>query len=82
MNLEITLYINLRMGFASFSSNSANVRPELVFFDSAVYTFNASHINAGTITGDRLAAGAITARELEADAVTADKVASNAINAR
>ena len=72
----------LRMGFVNILSTSRSILPELGFYESATYTFNASHINAGTITGDLIASGAIITRYLEAgNAVTADKVATNAIQA-
>ena len=56
----------LRMGAFEISSNVASDIPEVFFFESAVLQINASHINAGTITGDLIASSAIATRHLEA----------------
>jgi hypothetical protein len=52
----------------------------LVLYNGQLY-INASYINAGYLSADRIAAGAISADKIAAGAITTDKIAANAITA-
>ena len=74
-----TLY-KIRLGSMEVFPGNVNA-PSLIFLGSATVAINASFINAGQFTADRIGTGAIVTRTLAAEAVTTDKLAADSISA-